>query len=294
MSAGFALAVCTFLRDTFAMLLWGTFAYLSIVVPSKLARDIQQRLQLFRIIATGVVATSTIAALPLEAGSIGDGWTDVFDRSMIWAVLSQSTVGHTWLVQAVTVLSLVAALVIPSTYRQTWTALAASLVLAGFTLTGHAAMQQGWIGFGHRLNDAIHVLSCGAWLGSLVPLLLILLALNDPKKRISAGLALRRFSKVGHVVVALVLATGVINTFLTLGEWPTNWSSPYQAMLATKMVLVLLMVSFAMLNRYKFVPQIAFQRSKSLRAIRIGTMTEITLSVCVIALVSIFGMLEPI
>ncbi|WP_352639285.1 copper homeostasis membrane protein CopD [Mesorhizobium sp. M0220] len=294
MGPDFALAACTFLRDTFAMLLWGTFAYLSIVVPSELARDIQRRLQHFRIIATGAVATSTIAALPLEVGTIGDGWTDVFDRPMILGVLFQSTVGHAWLLQAVTVLLLIATLVIPSACRQTWTALAASLVLAGFTLTGHAAMQQGWIGVGHRLNDAFHVLSCGAWLGSLVPLLLILLALNDPKKRISAGLALRRFSILGHVVVALVLTTGVINTFLTLGQWPTHWSSPYQAMLATKMALVLLTVSLAILNRYRFVPQIAFQRSKSLRAIRIGTMTEITLSVGVIALVSIFGMLEPI
>jgi putative copper export protein len=47
-------------------------------------------------------------------------------------------------------------------------------------------MQEGWRGVAHRVNDALHVLSGGAWLGALVPLVPILAALNYPKQRKAA------------------------------------------------------------------------------------------------------------
>jgi putative copper resistance protein D len=69
-------------------------------------------------------------------------------------------------------------------------------------------MQDGWPGVAHRVNDAVHVLSSGAWLGALVPLLIILWRVDIRE----ADLALRRFSTAGHVIVALVIASGVIDT----------------------------------------------------------------------------------
>ncbi|MEJ0097847.1 MAG: CopD family protein [Bauldia sp.] len=118
--------------------------------------------------------------------------------------------------------------------------------------------------------------------------------MTEPENRHDAGIALRRFSTTGHVVVALIVASGIVNTWLVLGRVPSDWSSPYQALLAVKIALVAVMVGLAVLNRYAFVPAMARDRSRAVRAIRWGTIAEVSLGVCVVALVAVFGMLDPL
>ena len=240
-----------------------------------------------------MAVATTAAALPLETALIGEGWPAALDPTTIREVLFETSVGRAWQAQAVAAVLLGLTLAAPPGRRPTATALASGLLLAGLALTGHAAMHEGWLGVGHRFNDAVHVLSGGAWLGALVPLLPILRALGDPEQRRDAETALARFSTAGHGVVALVILSGVINTILVLGRWPTDWSSPYQAILAAKIALVAAMVCLAIGNRYGFVPRMASHRADAVRAIRTGTIAEMALGLSVIGLVSVFGMLEP-
>jgi copper resistance protein D len=292
-SPGVALAACRFLHDTSAMLLWGAFAYLATLVPRDLAWHVGRRLQPARVVAIALALATTAAALPVKAALIGDGWPDALDPTTLRAVLFETSVGGAWQAEAAAALLVAAALAVSAPYSQAATALAAGLLVASLALTGHAVMQEGWLGLAHRINDAVHVLSAGAWLGALVPLLLTLAALSDPARRGAAEMALRRFSTAGHVAVALVILSGMINTILVLGRWPTDSSSPYQAMLAAKIALVIAMVCLAIGNRYRFVPRLAAHRPDAVRAIRSGTIAELTLGLGVIGLVSVFGMLEP-
>ena len=87
--------------------------------------------------------------------------------------------------------------------------------------------------------------------------------LDNAEFREEAGVALRRFSAAGQVIVALVIASGAINTILTLGRWPIDWTSPYQAMLAAKIALVAAMVGLALTNRYALVPKIVGQPQRA-------------------------------
>ena len=288
-----ALAVCRFLHDASAMLLWGAYAYLSMLVPKHLAYAVGRRLQAFRILSIVVAVVTTAAALPLEAGMIGAGWLDAVDATTIRSVLFETSVGQAWQLQAAAALILFMTLAIPARICQATTALASGLLVASLALTGHAVMREGWLGIAHCLNDILHVLSGGAWLGALAALLPILSALKRPEQRLDAGLALRRFSTAGHIAVVLVVASGVINTILVLGRWPTDWSSPYQALIACKIAVVAVMIVLAIVNRYGLVPQLARQRPDALRAIRLGTAVEIALGFCAVGLVSVFGMLEP-
>jgi copper resistance protein D len=292
-SPGAALAACHFLRDASTMLVWGAFAYLSTLVPPDLARQIGRPLQSFRVVAIAVAAAATAAALPLESALIGAGWRDALHAATVWKVLFETSVGRAWQAQAVAAVLTGATLAAPSARRMGATALTSGLLLASLALTGHAAMHEGWLGVAHRLNDAVHVLSGGAWFGALVPLLLIFAALGDPERRRRADVALRRFSTAGHVAVALVILSGVINTLLVLGRWPIHWSSPYQAVLGSKVVLVAVMVCVALTNRYRLVPRVAADRPDALRALRLGAIAEIGLGLGVIGLVSALGMLEP-
>ncbi len=289
------LAGCRFLHYASAMLLWGAFAFLRTLVPLDLAAEVRRRLRFLWIVAAAVAVATIAVTLPLEAAMIGDnGWADALDFGTNRAVLFETSVGSAWLGQALAGLLLVLAFALPLRMRLTGAALAAGLVVAGVALTGHAVMQAGWLGAAHRLNDACHVLAGGAWLGALVPLLAILKALDEPEFRRQAGTALRRFSAAGHFAVALVLVSGAVNTMLVLGRWPTQWSSPYQAMLAAKIVLVAVMTGLAIVNRYHFVPRLAQHRADAMDAIRLGTIAEIVLGLAAVGLVSVFGMLEPV
>lgn len=59
------------------------------------------------------------------------------------------------------------------------------------------------LGFAHRLKDAVHMLAAGARLGALVPLLPVLVPLDDPAWRRDAETELRRSPSAGHSAVAL-------------------------------------------------------------------------------------------
>lgn len=288
-----ALAIGRFLHDGAALALWGAYAFLWGLVPARLADRIGQRLARPRTGAIGLAVATTVAALPLEAATIGNGWADALDPATVRAVLFETSVGRAWVVQTVAALLLAATLALPARMRSGTTALAASLLLATLALTGHAAMHEGGLGVAHGLNDAVHVLAGGAWVGALVPLLPLLRALDDPSHSRDAGIALRRFSAAGHVAVGIVIVTGIVNTMLVLCRWPTDWSSPYQAMLAAKVVVVLVMTGLALLNRYVLVPMLARSRAGALPALRCATVVEIVLGLAVVGLVSVFGLLEP-
>jgi putative copper resistance protein D len=292
-SPGTALAACRFLHDASAMLLWGAFGYLATLVPPDLARGIGRRLEPLRVAAIAVAVATTAAALFLESALIGAGWPDALHPATIGTVLLETSVGRAWQIQAVAAVLVGLTLAAPSARRPAATALAAGLLSASLALTGHAVMQEGWLGVAHRVNDAIHVLAGGAWVSALVPLLPILAALDEPERRRQADGALRRFSTAGHVAVALVVLSGVINTALVLGRWPIHWSSPYQAMLGSKIVLVAIMICLALTNRYRLLPRLATDRLGASAALRLSTITELVLGLAVIGLVSVFGMLEP-
>ncbi len=94
-------------------------------------------------------------------------------------------------------------------------------------------------------------------------------------------------------MVALIVASGIANTVLVLGRWPTDSSSRCQTMLALKVALVALMVTLAVVDRYALVPRIGRQSSRSLDALRLATTAEMSLGICVVVLVSVFGMFDP-
>lgn len=289
-----ATALCRFGHDAAALLLWGASAYVVALLPSSLQGGLTRRLHGFRTGATGVAVATTLAMLPLEAATVGDGWPAMADTATLTAVLTETSVGRAWQAQAGAALLLAASLAVRGVWRWPATAAASGLVVTSLALTGHAAMHEGWLGLAQRCNDAVHVLAAGAWLGALVPLWLVVRALEvaDASRR-DAGLALRRFSNAGHGAVALVIATGVVNTALVLGRPPADWRSPYQAMLAGKIAVVMAMTALAILNRYVVVPRLRRSRSYA-GAFRLAVLVEVGLGLVAIAAVSVFGLWDPV
>ncbi|QND49038.1 copper homeostasis membrane protein CopD [Rhizobium lusitanum] len=289
-----ALAACRFLHDASLMLLWGTSAYLCLMVPKALADKVWHMFAGASVVTALVAVLATLISLPLAVASIGDGWSDAIDGGTLHAVLFETTVGRAWQAQAAAALILLIALLLPGRWRYQGIALGSGLGLAALVLTGHASMYEGGLRIAHRANDILHVLAGGGWLGALVPLIPILRLLSQSEYRVEALLALRRFSTAGHIAVVLVIVSGIVNTMLVLKHLPTDWSSSYQALLGLKIALVASMSLLAIVNRYVLVPRIGHDQARALNAIRLGSIAEIVLGIAVIALVAVFGMLEPV
>lgn len=289
-----AIEICRFLHDAALLLLWGTAAFVAALLPRPLVAVTIRRLGGWPMAAVLVALLTTLAMLPLEAASIGDGWSDGVDADVLGAVLFGSTVGVALQAQAAAGLLLLMAFAFRQRSRMVVMAIGAALGLGALALTGHASMDQGVRLFAHRLNDSVHLLSGGAWLGALAPFVIVLNMLDIAEYHSDAQVALRRFSRVGHGAVALVLATGLVNVGLTLGRWPTDWSSPYQRMLGLKIAAVCTMTGLAIVNRYIFVPAAAEHSVAAIRAMRIASVFEIILGLAAVALVAMFGMLDPV
>ena len=287
-----ALALCRLGQDAAALMLWGASAYLLALVPRDLGREVAARLRGWAAAASAVAILTTVARLPAEAAAIGAGWADATDAAMLRAVAVGTSAGEAWQVQIIAAAILPVAWRVPARARLALLAVASALMLAASSLTGHAVMQEGAIGALHRANEVVHVLAAGAWLGALGPVLVVLERLRSAETRRDATLALRRFSRAGHVAVALVLLSGALNVALTIGRWPSDLASPYVVLLDLKIACVAGMVGLALLNRYVFVPRLG-RDATAVQALRRGTLAELPLGFAAIALVAMFGLLDP-
>ncbi|HEY0213477.1 MAG TPA: copper homeostasis membrane protein CopD [Paenirhodobacter sp.] len=237
---------------------------------------------------TGMIAALIAAialTLPARIAQMTDGWGSVADPGMIGLVLIGTGAGHGWTVQAVAVIVL--AIAARRDARMVVT-LAAGVILAAQALSGHAAATPGWIGVLRQANDVLHMLAAGAWLGAL-PLVLRLLPRIGQD---NTHHLLIRYSRQGHVWVALVLVTGMIATLTTVEGIPVDWSKRYQVLLCLKIAVTAAMVGLAIRNRYILVPRFSAD-IRARRALTRATRGEIVLGFVAVALVAWFGMLDP-
>ena len=292
-STAAVLALCRFGEDAAGSLLWGASAYIWALVPAGLGAAVTARLRPWAAAAVAVAVLAVAVKLPAEVAGIGDGWPDALHPATVRSVLFDTSVGRGWAAQAGCALLLAAAVALPPGRRTAAVALASGLLLACLCLEGHAAMDEGWRGVLDRANDVLHVLSGGAWLGSLVPVLTILALPADDERSGEVATALRGFSRAGHAAVALVLLSGVLGTALILGRWPVDLASPYEALLDLKIACVLAMTGLALVNRYVVVPRRVRDPARAGLALRLGTSAEVALGFAALALVATFGLLDP-
>jgi putative copper resistance protein D len=169
---------------------------------------------------------------------------------------------------------------------------ASGALLASLGLVGHAAMQTGAEGILHRLNHAVHLLTAGAWIGGLIAFVMCLNAYGRNCLRGEAVAAMMRFSFAGHFVVAAIVATGVVNILMTSGRPPIPPDTPYRALLDVKILVVAVMIVVAIVNRYALVPRLKAS-ANALAAMRALTLINVALGTLVVALVSVFALLDP-
>ena len=285
-----ALALCRFAHFGAAMTLFGATAFVVTLAPPDLAHALRPATRAIAAAAIPAAALSALVWLALESASMVGDWSAFFDLGSISAVLTDTDFGAVWLWRLVLAAALVAALALGRGGPTLALLVGAALLLASLGLVGHPAMQAGAVGVLHRANDATHLLATAAWLGGLPMFALCLKAYGDPNLSAGAVTAMRRFSFWGQFDVAIVVLTGFANVALTSGGLAP--ATPYRLLRAAKLVLVATMIALALFNRYVLSPRLASDCAAR-RALRRSCVVEVALGAAVVALVSLFGLLDP-
>jgi copper resistance protein D len=247
-------------------------------------------------LATAIVALlSALALLLCQTAAIAGSPAASIDLPIVTAVLFETRFGRVWCWHLLLAMSLVLACLGQPRRRQPIILVVSLLLLASFGWIGHAAMDEGPARVAHELNQTIHLLSAGLWLGGLVPLGWLLRRARAPQDVASITLtrdAIRHFSQMGYVAVALIALTGAINSLLLVGSLGAMFGTPYGRLLALKILLFLAMVIVALFNRFRLARRIS-RDALALNALCRTVGVEQGLGLCILAVVSVLGTWPP-
>ena len=275
-----AMVVCRFVHFSAVLLLFGGWVFRPLL-PGVLSGPRQQVQGAYRGLAWLALA-SGLAWLLLTTFSMAGSWADTLDLATLKLVLGSTFFGQVWTAHLLFNGLLLIALY--TTARFGLIAVVSFLLLATLAPVGHGAMLDGWQGQLLILNQMIHLLCVGAWVGGLPVLWWVL----TRPAGVAVDAVLRRFSNVGFVLVAGIILTGLINTRVLTGAlWPTPLFQGFALILLIKVVLVGLMLLLALFN-------LLMSRAGHFSVLRRSVAIEWLLGVSAVAAVSLLGTLPPL
>jgi putative copper resistance protein D len=275
---------------------------------SAAASNVRARLAVIAWIGLALALISGAAWLVLTAAAMSDQRAaQIFSDGVLWTVLSQTTFGRAWLVRLVLACALAAALpplLSPRDHRSSWLEITAAILAAAFAgalaWSGHAAGGLGSETVIHPAADVLHLIAAAAWVGALLPLIVLFAAAADADDAslAMARTATTRFSILGIVSVGTLLVTGIVNTYYLAGSRPALLHTEYGRLLLIKIALFLAMVAIAAVNRFRLTPQLLQQVSiaasrDALRQLRRNAAIEVLAGAIVIAIVAALGTMPP-
>src|SRR6266542_1458213 len=261
-----------------ACLLTGIFAFLVFVARPAIraagpaARDpfeaLDRRLLALAALALGATMGTGLVDLARQAFvATGGSVVESLAPRVVGALLTETRYGDIWLVRQALWLLLAALLILrrPERDPSDWLALRLQgLVLAAAALvaaaaSGHAASAPEPTALAIAV-DALHLLVTGIWAGALIPFVLFLRWARaggpDAPPAIAAVVAVRRFSTLGLVSVAVMLPSGAYAVLQQVGDIPALMGTTYGRWLLVKLVLLLPLLGVALLNRAYLRPRL--------------------------------------
>jgi putative copper resistance protein D len=286
-------------RGTFVASLFSAFGALLFIrlvapqglrlVPPRDADAIEER-------CTRVVRVSLIAALfvqlawlALEASDMSDAANASDALAAVPAVVLGTSFGHDLFAQA---LAVFAALVLLTAWPRRWRF--ATVGLAGLALALQAGHSHAFA-MEHSPSlllyaQGLHLLAGGAWLGGLLPLLI--LVRDAPPK--PAAEALRRFSKLATLCVLAIAGTACFQGWVLGGGVAGLIGTAYGWVLLLKAALFAVLLGIAAINRFRLTPALERQDAQPARGALMRTIAaETVLGLMVVLAAGVLSGLEP-
>ena len=285
------------------MLLFGlpAFALYSVSLASPEGPTVRMIRRSVLILAITALLLSAIGLAILCAAMAGVPVLEV-DRETVDLVVMQTPIGAAWIVRMAALL--VIAAICLTMRRSRWiTVFCAAVALATLAWTGHGAAGEGSAGWFQLAADIVHLLAAGTWIGALI---VFAVMLTRPVARMTDAdvgavtAALDRFAVVGTLVVVLLIATGLISSFMLVGieNVAASPSTLYGQLLIIKLMLFAAMLALAATNRWRLTPALArcndfSDRLSAVKALRRSLAAEVAAAVLILGLVAWLGTLSP-
>lgn len=262
-------------------------------------------LQSVLFIAANVALLSGILWFVFAVANMSGTLDGVLDSEMLSTVLGDTSFGRVWIARLI--LAVIIIVVIWNRFdsesrprSDLVVPVLAAALLVSLSGVGHSQVEEGIAGAVHVFSDAAHLLAAGAWLGGLVPLVLILSSDGrDREVQPTADLdqIVMRFSGMGYVAVATLIGSGLVNGWFLVGTVSGLLETAYGRMLVTKLALFAGMLGLAASNRLWIVPSLAKARTDGLGVwtarLRNHVLGEQLLGLIVLLIVSVLGTMRP-
>jgi len=265
--------------------------------------DVQAQLIRLAWVGLAIAVASGIVWLTLETMTLaGISFGEAMRSGAMLVVVDETQFGLVSEIRGGLAIVVAACLALDRYAFAQWPGLAASLALVGaIAWTGHAGATLGALGELHLAADVPHLLAAAAWLGGLAGLATVLVVGRRRPAYEWAALqldAVRRFSILGMISVAVLIASGAVNSWILVGSVRGLFVTDYGRLLLLKIAAFVLMVGLATINRFSLTPQLAAAANtcpepKAVAALKRNTLIEIALGVVIFAIVGVLGTLHP-
>lgn len=257
-------------------------------------------------VAAGVVLVSSLVGLIAQTSVLAGSVREGLQPASLSAVITTMSMGPSTIVRAGCATLALVVLAVARPGRTVWWVCVGlgAAISASFAWMGHGAATEGAPGLLHLIADILHTLAAGVWIGALVAFLL-LLRRRAPSAELDQVLhrALDGFSGVGSALVAVLVASGLVNGWFLVG--PTRiaglWTTPYGQLLSLKLALFAGMLVLAAANRFRLTPALGSaigaegdSTGEALRKLRRSVVLETALAFLVLGLVAWLGRLVPV
>jgi putative copper resistance protein D len=253
-------------------------------------------------VTTVAAIVALLSALSLTLGvtaNMAGSASAALDPDTIGKVLFGTSFGRVWCWHLVfAILAVGVCLARRARWRMPAILVLSFLLLVSPGWVGHAVEGRGVVRLVHQINQMVHLLAAGLWLGGLLPLAWLLGRARSPSGTAWISLArdvVPRFSQMGYAAVALLAATGALNTLLLVGSTQALVGTPYGRLLGLKILLFLAMVAVAIFNRFRLLPRLRreAQASAAAAALARSVLCEQGLGFAILAVVSVLGTWPP-
>lgn len=292
------------------LLLFGLFAFDRLVVASIASGESeaddfwQARLRLWGAILPPVILLSGaawLAAVTMTMSGLPLGWSLHWMMETVW---TQTEFGTLWKIRLIfCVCSAIGAASMFIKLRpalrsfSAWLQLTSSAVLLGsLAWAGHGRQGPSW----HLWADVLHLLVAGLWPTGLLPFAMVLRRLRrEPAARARLITALvSRFSALSLGSVALLVATGLINSLVLVGTVSSLFTEPYGRWLLFKIVLFCVAVAIGAVNLMRLKPRLLAEISPKdnapmLARLQTNVHWELMFNAVIIVIVAVLGTLPP-
>ena len=254
-------------------------------------------------IGLGTATVSGVIWFLVQAAAMsGLSFQEMIAGDLLSKILKDTQFGFVAEIRLALAILLAAFLAYDEVEQTRWPALVSALGLTGaIAWVGHGGSTMGPSGWSHLVADVLHLIAAAAWIGGLVALALLLT--NRPRnydkvQRQFVCYAVQRFSSLGMLSVGCLLLTGIVNTWTLVGSINALISTEYGRLLMIKIMLFVIMIGFAIVNRLRLTPQLAVPQGReqhlfAKHQLTRNSMIEIGLGLTIFAIVGALGTLHP-